>query len=68
MIVIVRASASIPIDLRVVGDRLAATDGAGLMRVIAGEDDDPVLDALIAPKCHPVFNHPAISSQITLNL
>ncbi|MEO0644756.1 MAG: hypothetical protein AAFZ17_01170 [Cyanobacteria bacterium J06650_10] len=44
--------------LRVVGDRLAATDGAGLMRVIAGEDDDPVLDELIAPKCHLEMNQP----------
>ncbi|EDX82799.1 hypothetical protein S7335_1102 [Synechococcus sp. PCC 7335] len=37
------------------------------MRVIVGEDDDQVLDELITPKCHPVFNHPLIDIDYTFS-
>ncbi|MEO0646874.1 MAG: hypothetical protein AAFZ17_12045 [Cyanobacteria bacterium J06650_10] len=37
---------------------MAATETARLMRAITGQDDDPVLDALIPLKCHLEMNQP----------
>lgn len=63
---VVRARASIPIALRTSEDRLAATDNAGLMGMISGADDDPVLDALVASKCHLEMNLPSLRESHSL--